>query len=258
MCLLLLAYKSHPNYKIILAANRDEFYKRPTLPLHNWKNHPELFAGKDLEGKGTWLGITKTGKLAAITNYRDMASIKKNAPTRGKLVTDFLMNKIPAEKYSDILIKTTKIYNGYNLIYGEINNLYYFSNLNDKALKFSPGIYGLSNHLLDTPWPKVIKSKKKFSKILEETIPSKYELFELLLDSEIFPEKELPNSGLSKELEKMVSPIFTSSDEYGTRSSSVILIDNENNVHFMEKSLNVNKEWETSSVDFEIKKINLN
>jgi uncharacterized protein with NRDE domain len=254
MCLLLLAYQYHPNYKIILAANRDEFYKRPALPLHNWKDHPELFAGKDLEGKGTWLGITKTGKLAVITNYRNMGSIKKDAPTRGKLVTDFLLNKIAAERYSDILIKTGNIYNGYNLIYGEIDNLYYFSNLKDKASKLSPGIYGLSNHLLDTPWPKVVKSKREFSKILEEETPSKYELFEILLDNEIFADEELPDTGLPRDLEKMVSPIFTSTDEYGTRSSSVILIDQDNNVLFMEKSLNDNKEWETSSIDFEIKK----
>jgi uncharacterized protein with NRDE domain len=254
MCLLLIAYNAHPNYRLILAANRDEFYNRPALPLHNWKDNPELFAGKDLEGGGTWLGITANGKVAAITNYRDMAKIKAGAPTRGKLVTDFLLNNISPEKYSNILIKTSDVYNGYNLVFGTLENLYYFSNQTKEIIKLSSAIYGLSNHLLDTPWPKVQKSKRRFIEILEEPVPSKYELFQLLKDNEIF-NKDLPETGLPKEMERLVSPIFTLTDKYGTRSSSIIFIDKDDNVQFIEKSLNSeNNGWETSSFNFKIEK----
>jgi uncharacterized protein with NRDE domain len=151
MCLLLISYKSHARYKLILAANRDEFYERPTALLHNWDDHNELFAGKDLKEKGTWLGVSRNGKVSAITNYRDMSKIKEKAPTRGKLVTDFLLNEIPVDKYSDILLEKADIYNGYNLIYGNFDDLYYFSNISTEQIRLSPGIYGLSNHLLDTP-----------------------------------------------------------------------------------------------------------
>ncbi len=252
MCLLLLAYKTHPNYKLIIAANRDEFYERPALPLHNWEGNPELFAGKDIQGKGTWLGITKNGKIAAITNYRDMNKIKLDAPSRGKLVTDFLLHKTTSENYSNILLETADMYNGYNLIYGDVDNLFYFSNINKEPIKLSSGIHGLSNHLLDTPWPKVVKSKKEFFKIIEEENPSEDKLFQLLGDNEIF-NKDLPETGLGKELERMVSPIFTVTEKYGTRSSSVILVDLHENVTFTEKSLiNENKKWKISSFNFKI------
>ncbi len=253
MCLLLLSYKTNPNYKLVIAANRDEFYDRPTALLHNWENHSELFAGKDLKEQGTWLGITKKGKIAAITNYRDMTKIKSNAPTRGKIVTDFLLNKILPEEYSITLIETSDIYNGYNLIYGHIDNLFYFSNISKRPVKLSAGIFGLSNHFLDSPWPKVVKSKKLFSKILQEPNPSKNKLFELLKDNEIYPDETLPETGLGIELERMVSPIFTATEKYGTRSSSVIFVDFENNVDFTEKSYNSkSKEWITSSFSFKV------
>jgi len=256
MCLLLLAYNAHPNYRLIIAANRDEFYARQTLGLHNWKDHPELFAGKDMEGGGTWLGVTKNGRIAAITNFRDMSKIKTDAPTRGKLVTDFLLTKISSGKYSDILIEKSDIYNGYNLIYGTLDNLNYFSNITREADKLSSGIYGLSNHLLDSPWPKVRKSKNRFTELLEEPVPSKYELFELLKDNEIFADDDLPKTGLPKEQEKIVSPIFILSETYGTRSSSLIFIDKDDNVQFLEKSFDSeSKTWETSTFNFKIEKM---
>lgn len=253
MCLLLLSLRTNPNYKLILAANRDEFYERPTALLHNWEDQPELFAGKDLKENGTWLGITKKGKISAITNYRDMSKIINDAPTRGKLVTDFLLNDMSTEKYSDVLLEKAGIYNGYNLIYGNIDTLYYFSNINKKRVRLSTGIYGLSNHLLDSPWPKVVKSKNIFTKILEEPNPPKEKLFDLLRDDEIYPDESLPETGLGKELERMVSPIFTVTEKYGTRCSSVILVDMDNNVEFTERSYNnKDKDLTTNSFSFKI------
>ncbi len=255
MCLLLLAYKTHPVYKLILAANRDEFYERQTAPLNNWKDHPELYAGKDLKGKGTWLGITKSGKIAAVTNYRDMTKIKLDAPTRGNLITRFLLENITAADYSKQLLKTSDLYNGYNLVYGRIDDLYYFSNILKESVELTPGIHGLSNHLMDTPWPKVIKSKKEFSQILKESNPSDNRLFELLKDNEVFTDETLPDTGLGKELERLVSPIFTLTEKYGTRSSSLIFVDNNDNVTFTEKSFNnKNKEWKTVSFNFKIER----
>lgn len=256
MCLLLFSYKNHPGYKLIAAANRDEFYERPALPAHNWKDNPVLYAGKDLKGCGTWLGITKTGRFAAITNYRDMSKIKRDAPTRGKLVVDFLINNFTPENYAKQLIKTADNFNGYNLIFGTIDELFYFSNQTKKLEKLTSGIHGLSNHLLDTPWPKVEKSKKEFSAILSEKNPPKEKLFNLLSDSEIFPDDKLPDTGLEISLERMVSPIFIKSEVYGTRSSTLIFIDNKNNVTFIERSFNQkNKKPEDSQFNFKIKKL---
>ena len=253
MCLLLLSYKINPNYKLIVAANRDEFYDRPASLLHNWENHSDLYAGKDLKENGTWLGVTKKGRIAAITNYRDMAKIKVNAPTRGKLVSDFLLNKMSPELYADLLMETTDNYNGYNLIFGYCDSLYYFSNISKEPVKLSEGIYGLSNQLLDSQWPKVIKSKKIFSEIINEPNPSINKLFDLLKDDEVYPDETLPETGLGKELERMVSPIFTVTEKYGTRSSSIIFIDVNNNVEFTEKSYNhSSKEWTTTSISFKI------
>ena len=164
MCLLLLSYKAHANYKMIIAANRDEFYSRPTAPSSFWKEHPDLLAGKDLKGGGTWLGITKGGKFAAITNYRNPANFMKDAPSRGKLVLDFLTERDSPRNYADALIKNSQLYNGFNLLLSNQSELYYFSNQMQKSVLLSPGIYGLSNHILDTPWPKVEKSKASFIK----------------------------------------------------------------------------------------------
>ena len=183
-----------------------------------------------------------------------MAKINNDAPTRGKLVTDFLLSEIPPEKYTNLLSETADIYNGYNLIYGNMDELYYFSNINKEPVKLSKGIYGLSNHLMDTPWPKVIKSKKIFSEILKEANPSRNKLFDLLKDDEIYPDETLPETGLEKELERLVSPIFTVTEKYGTRSSSVIFIDFDNNVEFTEKSYNhTDKKWTTTAFSFKIK-----
>ena len=259
MCLLLLSYKTHPNYKLILAANRDEFYDRPAAPLQNWEDHPELFAGRDLKENGTWLGITKKDRIAAITNYRDMSKINYNAPTRGKLVTDFLLNEVTPEKYTSLLIENADIYNGYNLIYGSTEELFYFSNISKEPVKLPGGIYGLSNHLLNSPWPKVIKSKKIFSDLVNESYPSKDKLFDLLKDDEIYPDETLPETGLGKELERMVSPIFTVTEKYGTRCSSVIFADYDNNIEFTEKSYNnKTKEWITASFSFKLEKSSFN
>jgi uncharacterized protein with NRDE domain len=253
MCLLLVSYKTHTKYKMIIAANRDEFYNRPASSADFWNDEPIILAGRDLQAGGTWLGITKNGRFAAITNYRDLKKMKANAPSRGELVKKFLTDSDSLPEFSKRLSSSSDLYNGYNLLFADKENLYYFSNQTKKLLELSPGIYGLSNHLLDTPWPKVEKSKKSFKNILNKEFISTEDLFDILSDSSIPPDELLPDTGLELEIERAVSPIFVKTPLYGTRSSTVILIDYDGIVKFTEKSLNNDsKEWSTKSFQFKI------
>ncbi len=253
MCLLLISYQSHPKYKLIVAANRDEFYNRPAEPAKFWKDHPSLLAGRDLQGGGTWLGVTKQGRFAAITNYRDMKNLKSDAPSRGELVTSYLINNDSPKIFSEKLLASADKYNGYNLLFSDLNDFYYFSSQTKKSIVLAPGIYGLSNHLLDTPWHKVEKSKTSFKKILNEENVSAENLFEILSDTSTPPDELLPETGLTLEIERAVSPVFVATPFYGTRSSTVIFIDSDNQVTFIEKSLSVEmKGWITSEFNFKI------
>lgn len=253
MCLIVFANNFHPNYKLILAANRDEFYKRPTEPANFWKDHPELLAGKDLEAGGTWLGITKNGRFSAITNFRDPESLKKNKLSRGKLTLDFLLSIREPKEYIEDLLNDSWKYNGFNLLTGTLKDLYFFSNKLDKPQKLSPGIYGLSNHLLDTPWTKVVKSKNAFKEAIEDEIPSIKKLFDLLADTTVPPDNELPDTGVGIEIERIAAPVFIKNDFYGTRSSTVLLINKDDEVLFIEKSLNTNNnQWIESKFEFKI------
>ncbi len=169
MCLILIAVQTHPLYRLILVGNRDEFYDRPSAPVSFWYELPDLLAGKDLIGGGTWLGVTKRGKIAAITNYRNPLKVKERAPSRGRLVTGFLSgDQTPLEYIAGLRTKAEK-YNGFNLIVGEREELFWYSNRGGgEARKLSAGIYGLSNGFLDFPWPKVTLGKKLFSSLLSE------------------------------------------------------------------------------------------
>ncbi len=254
MCLLVISYKFHPKYKMIVAANRDEFYNRPAEPAKFWDDKPEILAGKDLLAGGTWLGITKQGRFAAITNYRDLSTNKENAPSRGNLTLSFLENNISPKLYANMLLETAKMYNGYNLIFGDKEKLFYFSNHALKIIELTPGIYGLSNHLLDTPWPKVEKSKTSFQMVLNNKDINEDELFEILTDRSIPSDGSLPNTGLPPEIERAVSPVFVETPFYGTRSSSVIFWDKNDEVNFYERSLEPStKRWTSSSYNFGVK-----
>ncbi len=251
MCLLLLSYKAHPNYKMIIAANRDEFYNRPTAPASFWKEHPDLLAGKDLKEGGTWLGITKRGEFAALTNYRNPANFIKDAPSRGKLVLDFLTGGDSPKNFVDALIKNGRLYNGFNLLLSYQSDLYYFSNQTQKLALLSPGIYGLSNHILDTPWPKVEKSKASFMKVLNDENISASDIFDILSDTSKPPDELLPDTGVGLAIERALSPVLIATALYGTRSSTVIFIKYTDEIKFIEKSLNTStKEWTTSEFNF--------
>ena len=243
MCLIVVAVKKHPKYRLIIAANRDEFYDRPTAAADFWKDKPDLLAGRDLQAGGTWLGMTRRGRIAAITNYRDSNSLNdkmsSKAPSRGKLVSDFLISTESTDAYLNDVIQKADQYNGFNLILGVVDDLHWYSNYGGKAVKLSPGIHGLSNQFLDTPWPKVRKAKEAMGQVVskgKELIPE--EIFYFLCDGNIPADKWLPDTGVGLEWERILSPLFISSPVYGTRSSTLIFIDRSNAVTFIERTYN--------------------
>lgn len=234
MCLIFLSVNNHPDYKLIVAANRDEFYNRKTAAAEYWKDNPEILGGRDLEAGGTWLGITKTGRMSMITNYRDLKNIKSNAPSRGHLVSDYLASRISPELYLKSLEPKDKLYNGYNLLVGTPDEMWYHSNYKEGIQELKNGLFGLSNHLLETPWPKVESGKKRMKEILRRSFKPE-DFFEMLLDEEIATDNLLPDTGVGLERERALSAMFIKSPGYGTRCSTVVLIDNNNQVFFTER-----------------------
>ncbi|MDZ7715148.1 MAG: NRDE family protein [Balneolaceae bacterium] len=235
MCLIVFSYKNHPKYDLVFAANRDEFYKRPAKAAQFWDEHPHILAGKDLSAGGTWMGVTKNGFLSALTNYRDPSIQKNDPPSRGHLVLNYLIEEKEPESYIKEIDQKADQYNGFNLVAGHFNELAYYSNQQQGYQILNPGVYGLSNHLLDTPWPKVKQTKNELSNLLEQTDINKEQIFNLLIHDQPAPEEELPDTGIPKEIEKAVSPPFIKMDEYGTRSSTVLLITKSGEVIFEER-----------------------
>lgn len=225
MCLIVFAYRVHPVYKLLVAANRDEFYGRPTAPAHYWEDRPDILAGRDLEKMGTWMGITTSGRFAALTNYRDPKEVTEGKRSRGELVADALKHKGNIKDYMQSLVKKKDLYPGYNLLVGDRTELYYYSNKGQELQKVEPGIYGVSNHLLNTEWPKVQKGKEGMSKIINgEQVELVERLLSVLQNADQAPDELLPHTGVSLEWERMLSPLFIKSGNYGTRSSTVMLM----------------------------------
>jgi uncharacterized protein with NRDE domain len=258
MCLILFSYKIHPNYPLILAANRDEFYKRPTAPLDFWDTNPGVLAGRDLKANGTWLGVTRTGRIAAITNYREGGDPIEKAPSRGDLIRNYLTTDSDPSLYLNEVRKIGHTYNGFNLIAGDANGLFYISNRANRIQKLKPGLYGISNHLLNTSWPKVKNGTVRLQGVLngkEKLDPEK--IFEILSDRSIPADDELPNTGVGLQWERILSPLFITSSNYGTRSSSIVLMAASGRVTVMERTFLKTedgiKEGETRKYSFMIK-----
>lgn len=230
MCLISLAYKTHPRYLLIVAANRDEFLDRPAEPAHFWEDAPDILAGRDKRAGGTWLGITRTGRFAAITNYRDMRMSFPPGPSRGILVRQALEQGIDTS--------TTGVYAGFNLLHGTVDALRYHNNIQGIDIALQSGIHGLSNHFLDTPWPKVVKAKHEMERLLDSPEAEIVNgLFSLLADDGTAPDEALPDTGLPPEMERAASSIFIRSPGYGTRCSTVVLVDVNGNAYFEERSV---------------------
>lgn len=239
MCLIFLAINQHPVYPLIIAANRDEFYNRQTAPADFWNDHPAILGGRDLEAKGTWMAMTTTGRISMITNYRDPKNIDPKAPSRGQLVSDFLTSEQTAPEYLKEVEQNGKRYNGYNLIVGNLEALYYYSNYRSGIDLIPNGIHGLSNHLLDTPWPKVKQGKEQFQDILLQSEINPEALFQFLKNEDKAPDALLPETGIGLERERALSSMFIKTKGYGTRCSTVILINHQKEVSFTERVYNL-------------------
>ncbi|WP_422361505.1 NRDE family protein [Reichenbachiella sp.] len=223
MCLILFAWKKHASYDLIVTANRDEFYNRPTQSAGLWPNYPDLLAGKDLTAGGTWMGVTKTGKFAALTNYRDIAKISDNAPTRGDLTKDYLTQNVEPKTYLE-KVKSAQIpYNGFNLLVGDNDSLWYYNNINHEIKSLEPGIYGLSNALLNDPWPKVETGKQKLSQLLQYDHLTSSNLLGIIQDKTIAPDDQLPSTGVPIDWERALSAMYITMENYGTRCSTTLL-----------------------------------
>jgi uncharacterized protein with NRDE domain len=237
MCLILLAKGVHPRYQLILATNRDEYYDRPTRQLDYWEEAPGVLAGRDLEGGGTWLGITRSGRLAAITNYRDLSSVKTAAPSRGELVSGYLDGIDSPDGYLARVRQAGHRYNGFNLLTaGPGGDVYYYSNRRSRVEAVPDGVHGLSNAFLNTPWPKVAVGVRGMAPLVSADPPD-IDAFLALLNNRVCPpDHELPETGVGLAWERLLAPLFISSEIYGTRSSSVILITRDGVVSFLERT----------------------
>lgn len=236
MCLLLFAYKKHPKYPFVLMANRDEFYSRPAKAMSWWPDAPDVLAGKDTMGGGTWMGVSRSGRFAALTNYREPHRKFPDAPSRGDLVRNFLEQNISSEKYLENLNSTSQKYAGFNLIVFDKKNLCHLSNRENKINILKTGIYGLSNALLDTPWPKVELGKNALTKAISAESVDPKDLFRAMQNPQIFADEQLPDTGVSIEWERRLSASFIQSPDYGTRCSTVFMQNEDGNFYIEERT----------------------
>jgi uncharacterized protein with NRDE domain len=235
MCLIFISINKHPSYKLIIAANRDEFYNRKTAPADFWTDQSHILGGRDMEAAGTWMAMNRNGKISMVTNYRDPANINPKAPSRGQLVSNYLMNGDKPNEYLEQLLPFAPQYNGFNLLVGNMDTLWYYSNYGKGIQQLNAGIFGLSNHLLDTPWPKVSEGKQKFSKAISTYVVAEDDLFDMLYDEQQAHDEHLPDTGIGLERERALSSMFIKTNGYGTRCSTVITVTKNNEVTFAER-----------------------
>lgn len=239
MCLINFNIGSHKKYKMVIAANRDEFYSRPTAPMHYWDDHPNILGGRDLKAKGTWLAVSNSGRIGALTNIRTPEEMTMEAKkSRGALIVNYLLSEVNPEDYLKNLADFSSDYAGFNLLVGNPDELYYMNNYDNNVLHVDTGTHGLSNEYLNTPWPKVVIGKSELDKVLSEEDVDVDALFNLLrIDSEV-ADDIVQKTGVDFDLEKKLSPLFIDIPDfdYGTRCSTVVLVDHENNITLIERT----------------------
>src|SRR5579859_1515767 len=235
MCLLVFAWQTDPHHPLIFAGNRDERHARAALPAQLWKDTPQVLGGRDLEAGGTWLAVTLGGRFAVVTNYRDGLEPPKAPRSRGVLTSGFLTGSMGAGDYLEDVRRHAAEYGAFSLLVGDRRDLHYFSNRGDRGGAVAPGIHGLSNHLLDTPWPKVRLSKARLGALLEQEAPESGALFRILADRTEAPAGELPDTGIGAELERRVSAAFVVNRVYGTRCSTTLRLPHAGGLRFAEQ-----------------------
>ncbi|HEX7558905.1 MAG TPA: NRDE family protein [Usitatibacter sp.] len=234
MCLIVLAWRASAAFPLVVAANRDEWRERPADPARWWSDHPDLLAGRDLQAGGTWMGVTREGRFAAVTNFRDPSDKRSNARSRGGLVTEFLLGSDSPARFLSNLSARSHEYNGFNLILGDGASLFYFGSREGTPRAIEPGVHGLSNHTLDEPWPKVVRGNARMGRALEGGDPAPA-LFEMLSDRTGARDEDLPQTGVSVEWERRLAPALIVGADYGTRVSTVLTISSSGNVSFEER-----------------------
>jgi len=239
MCLILIAYRPEPRYQLVVAANRDEFFRRPTAPADYWAEAKQILGGRDLEKGGSWMGVARDGRWAAVTNYRDGTVVSPGAKSRGDLVAGFLRKPAAPGTYVDSVRHSSAEYASFNLLVGDLAHLHYCSSKENTTKALGPGLYGLSNGLLDTPWPKVERGKTALRHALaksrgpDEMVDN---LLAVLADRTIAPDDELPRTGIAQDWERRLSAAFISAPGYGTRASTVLLLTGDGEMYFRERS----------------------
>lgn len=237
MCLILIAHDCCPGYRLVVAGNRDEYHQRPTAPLAYWEDAPTILAGRDLEGSGTWLGISAQGRFGAVTNVRAGHAVRRGPRSRGLIVSDFLRGVATAADYCRTLAANARDYDGFNLLAHDGRDLLWYSNQTDCAPRvLARGIYTLSNAALDTAWPKTERLRAGFARSMAAAADDPTEaLLALLRDNVRAADDELPDTGIGRALERTLSAIFIEGAGYGTRSSSVLTIDSAGRVQVHER-----------------------
>ncbi len=233
MCLVVFAWKSHPDYRLILAANRDEFHGRPSQDADWWPDQPDLLAGRDLQAGGTWLATHRSGRFATVTNYRENQRVKPGLRSRGEIVTNFVAGE--AEPMSFVASISDAPYAGVSVLAADRENLCYASNRGDAATALSPGVYGLSNASLDAPWSKLLRSKEALAKLLDDDRVNPTELLRILADRTPAATSEVVSNDLPFKLARALTAPFIVADEYGTRCSTTVLVSNDGRIEFFER-----------------------
>lgn len=240
MCLIVVAWRASPAVRLAVAANRDEFFARPAAPAAWWADAPNVLAGRDLEAGGTWLGVTQTGRFAALTNFRDLSAPKNDAATsRGALVAEFLRGEETPRRFLSRIRGRASSFEGFNLLVSDDDELWSFSNVEGDPVLVAPGVYGLSNHLLETPWPKVVTARELLA-VAVATARSPRELEDgllfLLRNRTVAPDGALPETGLPLEWERALSAAFVVLPDYGTRASTTFVLSPDGAARFAERT----------------------
>ncbi|AMO58648.1 hypothetical protein GZ77_17890 [Endozoicomonas montiporae] len=240
MCLIIFSWQPEARHPMTLVANRDEFYDRPTKPAHFWPDNPEIFGGQDEKAGGSWLAINRSGRFAAVTNYRKWPA-PEGQVSRGHLVKNSLSSSLPTHEFLQTVQENSNLYTGFNFIAGDMNKLYYYSNIENRIVTLKPGIYGLCNQFLNSPWPKLIKAKEAVTKALDtDNSANPATLLDIMQNTEIAVDHLLPDTGIGKEKEVLLSSIFIRSPEYGTRNTSILTFDNNNGISWHEQTYGSN------------------
>ena len=235
MCLIAFAWRAHPRLPLVVAANRDEWRDRPTQPAGWWPDHPAILAGRDLRAGGTWMGLTRAGRFAAVTNFRDPADKRSTARSRGTLVTEFLLGEKTPPAFLASLAASAREYNGFNLIAGDGDSLWFYGSREGEAREIPPGVHGLSNHLLNEPWRKVVHARDAMARALGDDDPAP-RLFEMLSDASGADDGRLPDTGVGLAWERRLAAALITGADYGTRASTVLTVSQAGEVHFEERT----------------------